>query len=138
MNDRAVVSLPMRLIVSIVIGLAVLSAILSFLSNSNLSKPSMVVYVDPILCEVNSSSGLINLSISVSSTTSGRPIKDAIVIVEGLNGFTSALTDSNGRTNISISITFPRYTREGYLDVTVKSPYYSTFHQEDTIRVIQI
>jgi len=127
----------MRLVVSIVIGVAVLSAILSFISNSSFITPSMVVSIDPIFYEMKNSSGRVNLSIFVSSLD-GKPIEDAVVVIQGLNGFASASTDSSGRANISVSIVFPRYIREGYLDVTVKALGYSVFHQEDMIRVIRV
>ncbi|RLF41622.1 MAG: hypothetical protein DRN12_02690 [Thermoplasmata archaeon] len=137
MSDNAVVALPMRLIVSIVIGTAVLSAILSFISDSSYITPSMVVSVDPIFYKMNSSRGILNISLSVSSKD-GKPIKDAVVIIQGLDGFASAITDSNGNANISISIVFPKYIHEGYLDVTVKALDYPNFHQDDMIRVIQV
>ena len=135
--DDAVIALPMRLIVSIVIGTAVLIAILSFTSSFDLISPSMSVSINPLVYKVNGSSGMINLSIYVSSTN-GKPVDNAVIIVHGLGGFASAVTNASGRVNVSISIVFPRYIHEGYLDVTVKAQGFSKFFQENMIRVIQV
>jgi len=137
-NEKAVLGLPMRLTVSIIIGIIALTAILSYILNPCLFPNKMIVSIDPI---VNTISGddPVDLDITVYvNERDGHPIKDANVIIEGLGEIKSGSTDENGKTIIPITVKLENGINEGYLDVSVKAPCHETFSQQDMIKIARV
>jgi len=136
-NKKAVIGLPMRLTVSIIIGMVALVAIISYITNPCLFPDRMIVTVSPMVNIVpGDQPANLNITIYVSEINE-HPIKNANVIIKGLTGIGANLTDENGKTTIRITTKLESGMNEGYLDVTVKAPCHETFSQQDMIKIIQ-
>ena len=136
-NENAVLGLPMRLTVSIIIGTIALAAILSYILNPCIFPGRMVVSINPMVSTVSADAPTeINLTI-YATETDGHPIKDAIVIIKGLNGAGSNNTNENGKTTIQITVELGEGQYEGYLDVSVKAPCHESFSQQDMIKIVK-
>ena len=136
-NDNAVLGLPMRLTVSIIIGTITLAAILSYILNPCIFPGRMVVSINPMVSTVSADAPTeVNLTIYVNKTD-GRPIKDAIVIIKGLNEASSNNTNENGKTTIQITVELEEGQYEGYLDVSVKASCHESFLQQDMIKIVK-
>lgn len=136
-NEKAVLGLPMRLTVSLIIGTVALVAILSYVMNPCLFPDRMVVSVNPMVNIVSGNNSTdINITIYVNETN-GYPIKNANVIIKGLTGIGANHTDENGKTIIQITVKLENGVNEGYLDVSVKAACHETFSQQDMIKILQ-
>lgn len=137
-NEKAVLGLPMRLTVSIIIGTVALIAILSFILNPCLFPSQMIISVDSIVNEIPAGniSADFNFTISVSEAD-GHPIRNANVIIKGLGGIGSGSTDENGEVTIQITVELEDGQYEGYLDVSVKAVCHETFSQNDMIKIVR-
>ena len=136
-NEKAVLGLPMRLTVSLIIGTVALVAILSYVMNPCLFPDRMIVSVNPMVNIVSGNNSTdINITIYVNETN-GYPIKNANVIIKGLTGIGANHTDENGKTIIQITVKLENGVNEGYLDVSVKSAGHETFSQQDMIKILR-
>lgn len=136
-NEKAVLGLPMRLTVSLIIGTVALVAILSYVMNPCLFPDRMIVSVNPMVNIVSGNNSTdINITIYVNETN-GYPIKNANVIIKGLTGIGANHTDENGKTIIQITVKLESGVNEGYLDVSVKAACHETFSQQDIIKILR-
>lgn len=136
-NEKAVLGLPMRLTVSLIIGTVALVAILSYVMNPCLFPDRMIVSVNPMVNIVSGNNSTdINITIYVNETN-GYPIKNANVIIKGLTGIGANHTDENGKTIIQITVKLENGVNEGYLDVSVKAACHETFSQQDMIKILR-
>lgn len=136
-NEKAVLGLPMRLTVSLIIGTVALVAILSYVMNPCLFPDRMIVSVNPMANIVSGNNSTdINITIYVNETN-GYPIKNANVIIKGLTGIGANHTDENGKTIIRITVKLESGVNEGYLDVSVKATCHETFSQQDMIKILR-
>ena len=136
-NEKAVLGLPMRLTVSLIIGTVALVAILSYVMNPCLFPDRMIVSVNPMVNTVSGNNSTdINITIYVNETN-GYPIKNANVIIKGLTGIGANHTDENGKTIIQITVKLESGVNEGYLDVSVKAACHETFSQQDMIKILR-
>ena len=136
-NEKAVLGLPMRLTVSLIIGTVALVAILSYVMNPCLFPDRMIVSVNPMVNIVSGNNSTdINITIYVNETN-GYPIKNANVIIKGLTGIGANHTDENGKTIIRITVKLESGVNEGYLDVSVKAACHETFSQQDMIKILR-
>ena len=136
-NEKAVLGLPMRLTVSLIIGTVALVAILSYVMNPCLFPDRMIVSVNPMVNIVSGNNSTeINITIYVNETN-GYPIKNANVIIKGLTGIGANHTDENGKTIIQITAKLENGVNEGYLDVSVKAACHETFSQQDMIKILR-
>ncbi len=136
-NEKAVLGLPMRLTVSLIIGTVALVAILSYVMNPCLFPDRMIVSVNPMVNTVSGNNSTdINITIYVNETN-GYPIKNANVIIKGLTGIGANHTDENGKTIIQITVKLENGVSEGYLDVSVKAACHETFSQQDMIKILR-
>ena len=136
-NEKAVLGLPMRLTVSLIIGTVALVAILSYVMNPCLFPDRMIVSVNPMVTIVSGNNSTdINITIYVNETN-GYPIKNANVIIKGLTGIGANHTDENGKTIIQITVKLESGVNEGYLDVSVKAACHETFSQQDMIKILR-
>jgi hypothetical protein len=134
-NEKAVLGLPMRLTVSLIIGTVALAAILSYILNPCLFPARMIVSVNPIVHTI-SGDDAINMTVYVNETT-GHPIKDAIVIIKGLGGAGTNMTDEHGKAIINITVKLQDGQYEGYLDISVKAACHEPFSQQDIIKIVR-
>ncbi|MFH1101194.1 MAG: hypothetical protein V1726_04060 [Methanobacteriota archaeon] len=135
-NVSAVVGLPMRLTVSLIIGAVALAAILTYILNPCLFPGKIVVSITPMVYDITANTTL-NMSVTVTET-SGSPISGATVLVDGLGGAGANTTDIHGKTVIQLSVHLESGQHEGYLDVVVKAACHETFSQNDMIKVIDL
>ena len=136
-NEKAVLGLPMRLTVSLIIGTVALVAILSYVMNPCLFPDRIIVSVNPMVNIVSGNNSTdINITIYVNETN-GYPIKNANVIIKGLTGIGANHTDENGKTIIQITVKLESGVNEGYLDVSVKAACHETFSQQDMIKILR-
>jgi len=136
-NEKAVLGLPMRLTVSLIIGTVALVAILSYVMNPCLFPDRMIVSVNPMVNIVSGNNSTdINITIYVNETN-GYPIKNANVIIKGLTGIGANHTDENGKTIIQITVKLESGVNEGYLDVSVKAACHETLSQQDMIKILR-
>jgi len=136
-NEKAVLGLPMRLTVSLIIGTVALVTILSYVMNPCLFPDRMIVSVNPMANIVSGNNSTdINITIYVNETN-GYPIKNANVIIKGLTGIGANHTDENGKTIIQMTVKLESGVIEGYLDVSVKAACHETFSQQDMIKILR-
>lgn len=136
-NEKAVLGLPMRLTVSLIIGTVALVAILSYVMNPCLFPDRMIVSVNPMVNIVSGNNSTdVNITIYVNETN-GYPIKNANVIIKGLTGIGANHTDENGKTIIQITVKLENGVNEGYLDASVKAACHETFSQQDMIKILR-
>ena len=135
-NDRAVLGLPMRLTVSLIIGTIALVAILSFIVQPCLFPGRMDITVTPYVT-ILSGSGPENVSYTVFvHETDGRPLNDASVIINGLGGAGAGFSDESGMAWIQLRVQLQEGLHEGYLDISVKAPCHQTIEDNDAIKVV--
>ncbi len=137
-DQRAVLGLPMRLTVSLIIGVVALVVIFGFVFGVCLFPQKLVVDVEPVVHFVSGGS-CGNFSINVTVTdSSGNPVKDASVIIKGLSGAGSNYTDSQGFASVNIEGCLKPGRSEGYFDVRVDaSGCFERFSQVDMIKVVR-
>lgn len=136
-NDEAVLDLPLRLTVSIVIGMIALVAILSYICNPCLVPQKMVVAVTPHIVHLSGNDPE-NISVSISvNDTNHHPISGAAVILKGLGGASSGYTDENGGVILIIQVHLESGLSEGYLDVVIQVVCHDSFDQKDMIKVVK-
>src|SRR4030042_1912257 len=96
-NESAVLGLPMRLTVSLIIGTIALIAILSTILNPCLFPQRMMVSITPQVTTVQGSDPE-NVSFTVFvNDIDGFPLTGASVIIKGLGGAGSGFSDKNGK-----------------------------------------
>lgn len=136
-NEKAVLGLPVRLTVSLIVGTVALVAILSYVMNPCLFPDRMIVSVNPMVNIVSGNNSTdVNITIYVNEID-GYPIKNANVIIKGLTWVGANHTDENGKTIIQITVKLESGVNEGYLDVSVKAACHETFSQQDMIKILQ-
>ncbi len=137
-NDmHAVLGLPMRLTVSVIIGTIVLVSILSFLLNPCLFPQRMVVTVTPMITVLTEEDPH-NVSFIVHVNDSkGYGLMGASVIIKGLGGAGSGFADKNGEAVIQLQVDLEEGIYEGYLDISVKASCYTPYVQEEMIKVVK-
>ena len=133
MDEGGVLELPMRMAVTLVIGGAVLGAIVYYVSSNCWNPESIQVSWNPEVL----SEGSNDVEVTVNNEH-GNPIKDAIVTISGLGDADSNKTGGNGKATLHISPQLGIYRNEGYLDMEVKvSGCYRDFFQHDAIKVVR-
>lgn len=136
-NDDAVLGLPLRLTVSLIIGAVVLLTILSFILNPCLFPHRMLVSVTPLLMSLQSSdSENVTFTVFVNDTD-GHPLSGASVIIKGLGDAGSGFSDKDGKTVVQIQVQLEDGVYEGYLDIVVKAVCHESFEHQDFIKVVK-
>lgn len=136
-NEHAVLGLPMRLTVSLVIGTVALIAILSYITNPCLFPERMIVSLTPIVTTLPGSEPE-NVTFTVYvNETDGHPLSGASVIIKGLGGAGSGFSDDNGKVLIQIQVQLESGVYEGYLDISVKAACHVPFEHQDMIKVVK-
>ncbi len=136
-NETAVLGLPLRVTVSLLIGAVALGAILSYILNPCLFPERLIVTISPMVMTI-SGDGPTNVSILVHvNDTNGHPIKGSQVIIKGLGGGCGGLTNDAGQTVLVLQIHIDPGIHEGYLSVSVDAAGHESFEQVDFIKIIK-
>jgi hypothetical protein len=136
-NESAVLGLPMRLTVSLIIGSIALMAILSMILNPCLFPHRMFVTISPQVTIVQGSEPE-NVSFFVFVNDSdGFPLSGASVIVKGLGGAGSGVSDNDGKAIVNLEIQLENGTYEGYLDISVRAPCHVPFEYQEIVKVVK-
>ncbi len=134
-DSVAVLGLPLRMVVSLVIGMVALSAVLSQMLQPGLIPRPVAVVVTPMAAAVTDE-GPWNVTLQVHVTDrSGRPFLGAAVLVTGLGGASAGRTDKDGRAAVTICINLSAGCYEGYLDVTVNAPRHDRWSAPGAVKV---
>jgi len=137
-DKRAVIGMPLRLTVCLIIGSFALMLILIYILNPCIIPGKLVVRIEPIINIIPSGSNQETFRINVTvEDKEGYSITDADVLIKGLGDAESNLTDKNGITTIEITPHLKSGVNEGYLDITVKAPCKETFSQNKMIKVVR-
>lgn len=131
-NRQAVIDMPLRLTVTIVIGTLVLLAILSYMNNTTLIAEDIIVEIDTYSVAYQD-----NNSFQITVTdTQHQALSDCLVIIKGLGQITSNRTDTNGVATIQVSCNLNATQQQGYLDVIVKPPDgFNEYQQNELIKI---
>ena len=136
-DDRAVLGLPMRLTVTLIIGTIALIAILSFMLNPCLFPERMIVSVTPYVT-ILSEDGPANVTYIVYvNETDGHSLSGASIIIKGLGGAGTGFSDETGKASILLQVQLENGLHEGYLDICVKAACHETFEHQDVIKVVR-
>jgi hypothetical protein len=136
-NEQAVLGLPMRLTVSLIIGTIALLAILSYILNPCLIPGRLIVSVSPLVSTISGEDPTNVSFIVFVNDTKNHPISGAIVVIKGLGGACSALTDVNGKINLLLKVHLDQGIHEGYLTLSVKAACHEPFEQQDEIKIVK-
>lgn len=131
LDKKAVLGLPFRMMVSIIIGGAVLSSLLYYLNSSCVFPQELEVRWNPSFIENYKKS-----NIHVYVMADGKPVSGAMVLISGLGNASFNFTNGEGMAEIQIT-PHMKYEGENYLSVMVKAgECYRKFYVERAIRVI--
>ena len=136
-NHEAVIGLPMRLTVSLIIGTMVLLSILSWVLNPCLFPERMVVTVSPMITILTDDGGENATFIVQVNDTKGRALSGASVIITGLGGAGAGFSDAQGQATVQMQIRLNNGSYEGYLDIVVKSSCFVPFEHQEMIKIIR-
>jgi len=136
-NESAVLGLPMRLTVSLLIGSIVLIAILSTILNPCLFPHRIMVTISPQVTIVKGSDPENVSFIVFVNDSDGFPLIGASVIVKGLGGAGSGFSDNDGKAIVNLEIQLENGTYEGYLDISVRAPCHVPFEYQAIVKVVK-
>ena len=131
MDRNGVLGLPLRMVVSIIVGGVALSTVLYFLSSSCIMPKELEVTWKPIVISNEKKN-----EITVSVFADGKAVRGAEVIIHGLGNASYGKTGKNG--NVTLYFTpHMKGKNEGYVDIRVTAQgCYKSFEEEDAIKVV--
>ena len=133
-DERGVIDLPLRLLVTLVVGAAALSIILYYVLAPCWFPEHLQVQWDRLVINADEDETIV---VTVMDSH-GNPISRASVIISGLGNASSNKTEGEGTATLCIRCSLPPYRNEGYLDVSVDAPgCYEKFFQENAIKVVR-
>jgi hypothetical protein len=135
-NEDAIVGLPLRLVVCLVIGMAALGSILGLMTSQDLLPRPMVVSVSPMFGVVGNGTQNVSFVVSVQDPE-GRGVGMATVVMSGLGGAGVGRTNASGGTVVSLSVCLEPGVLEGYLDVRVSAVRHPRFEQGSMVKVVR-
>jgi hypothetical protein len=137
-DEHGVLGLPIRLTVSLIIGTVALVGILSFILNPCLFPGKMIVVACPMVAQISGEEPS-NVTILVCvHDMKNHPIQGATVILKGLGGAGSGVTNEKGNTTVQLQVHIPQGLHEGYLTLSVRSAAcYEPYEQQDLIKIVK-
>lgn len=130
MNSRATIDLPLKTLVSLIIGLFALFIVVAYIQTLKPS-PMLKVSWDKDIYEFDGNEILIEVSVTDEKF---RAIEGANVIIRGLGSVASAKTQ-DGKAIISF---MPKLDgNEGYLDIEVNAVGYEKYEGKEQIKVVR-
>ena len=136
-NNNATIDLPMKLIVSLIIGSLALIAIIGTLHQFPFPPSTLYVTVSPQMGSINETNNISVFTITILDSSSHKPIQNGLVILKETNMIAYNQTNEEGFCIIPVSLQMPIGINEMYLDVQVKAMGYDLFYNEDMIRIIK-
>jgi hypothetical protein len=136
-NDDAVLGLPLRVMVSLIVGTVALGAILSYILNPCLFPERLVVSVSPMMTTVSSDQASNATFLVHVNDTKSHPIRGARVIIKGLGGAGYGYTDRQGKINLMVKVHLDPGIHEGYLSLSVSAPCHESCEQFDIIKIVK-
>jgi hypothetical protein len=137
-DDHAVLGLPLRVTVSLIIGMAALGAILSYILNPCLFPERLIVTVSPMVITISDGNTTDASFLVHVSDTKSHPVTDARVIIKGMGEGCCGFTDENGSTTLTLQVHLDPGIHEGYLDLSVSAACHEPFEQMDFIKIVKI
>jgi len=135
-NQNATLDMPLRLVVALIIATITLVSIFGLVSQSVVIPRYLHVTIDPMYSQWNETVNSSKFSIFVKDDSNQQPINNALVLLKSPFGVEYNYTNQSGRCQIQVSENIPTGINEWFLDVTVKSAGYETYHQDQMIRII--
>ena len=136
-NEDAVIGLPLRIVVSLVIGMVALASILSFMTSSGVISQPLVVSVSPMLRTISGNESQNVSFMVVVMDRNGHCIDAATVILSGLGSAGIGRTNASGRTWVQLPVSLQEGIWEGYLDVSVSAPPHPRYKQEAMVKIVR-
>ena len=136
-SDHAVLGLPLRVTVSLIIGMVALGAILSYILNPCLFPEKLIVSVSPMMTIISD-----NLTSNASflvhvNDTKSHPVVGARVIIKGEGLGSCGFTDIKGTVYLVLQVHLDPGICEGYLSVSVQAACHEAFDQVDMIKIVK-
>jgi len=136
-DERGVVDLPLRLVVTMIVGGIILGLIIYYISTNCFLMKNMQVIWQPSLLKIKGENGKCEIEIRVDDEK-GNPLRNAVVTVTGLGGADSGITGEDGKVLLHLNITIGE-RKEGYLDIRVScDKCYKDFYEENAIKVVKV
>jgi hypothetical protein len=136
-NEAAVIGLPMRLTVSLIIGAIALIAILTMIINPCLFPHRLLVTLSPQVTIVHDGDPENVSFIVFVNDSDGFPLEGATVIIKGLGGAGSGVSGRDGKADVNLQVRLENSTYEGYLDISVRAPCHVPFEYEAIAKVVK-
>jgi|Deesub1362A_J573_1020465.scaffolds.fasta_scaffold00160_46 hypothetical protein len=149
-DEKAVEGMPIRLIIALIVGVVVLGAMVSAIGEF---KPARTMSASVVKTGANDLSGgnLIALrgSGEISSSfkaivrvvdVDGNPVSGANVVISGLGGAGSNVTNSTGIAVIesAADIHLNENQNEGYLSIEVTASGFNNYRNDNAIKVVRV
>jgi hypothetical protein len=136
-NEHAVLGLPLRLTVSLIIGTVALLAILSYILNPCLFPDKLIVSVSPMITTISGDEPT-NATFKIYvNDAKGHPVSGARVIIKGLGSACSGFTDKKGKINLLLQVHLDPGIHEGYLSLSVNAVCHEPFEELDIIKIVK-
>ncbi len=152
-NDDRAIELPINIVVMLVVGMVALAALVAIIppptknmsvniiesgEQSAGSTPGNTIIVDST---VANSPFDVDVDISVSDPD-GYPVRDANVILRGLGGVATGITDNDGNCSLSTTsssspVSLGSNQNEGTLDLTISANGFYDFEKTDAVMVVR-
>jgi hypothetical protein len=136
-NNEAIVDLPMRLLVSLIIATISISAIFAFMFQYSLFPPEMIISVSPVIVSINETNHTPEFSVLITNPE-GQGIAHAQVIFKTDECIRMEMTNEHGKAFLSMNLSCHNDIDESFIDVMIKHPRYLPFNQEKMIKIIHL
>lgn len=136
-NRKGVIELPLRLLITVVIGGIALTTVLAFIFSPCLFKKDLQVCWDKHKINADEEEAI---TITVLNEK-GKPVKGATVLIKGLGNASVGETNETGKVTLYINISKDALgaRNEGYLELVVDAGNcYRKFKEEAAIKVIKV
>ncbi|KXS43769.1 MAG: hypothetical protein AWU59_942 [Methanolobus sp. T82-4] len=153
--DDSAIELPINIVVMLVVGMVALAALIAIIPPPT---KNMAVTIDAV--GLNSTSTSPGNTVIVSSATAnspfaidvelsvtdpdGYPVRDANVVLRGLGGVATSVTDDDGYCMLTTSntssgdeISLGANQNEGSMDLTISADGFYDYEKTDAVRVVR-
>ncbi len=137
LGSKGVIELPLRLLITLIIGGIALATVLAYMFSPCLFKKNLQVCWDKYKINAGEKAAI---SVTVLNDK-GNPIKGATVLIKGFGNATVDKTDKKGGVTLYIKISKDALgdRNEGYLELVVDAGNcYRKFKEEEAIKVIKV
>ena len=140
-DETATIGLPMRMVVLTIVGMAGLTAMVTFIGDVNLVPKTMHADITGIDDSTTSSvlhvnNGTKNVTVCVIDID-GVPVVGTTVVIYGLHTSASGKTNSNGNAQINIDTASFIVSGEGYLKLSAKASGFVDYQNDFALKVVE-